>query len=440
MQSPHSKRPGSIVLGIALTVVLSAGVHQPMRGGETGSLKAYVGEFKSGTVGVLDTRENKVTKHISIPKGAHGIAILPDGSRVFVSSDESSVISVIDASTDEVIGTIPTGKQPHGLAVGKGGKFVYACIFGDNQVLEIDPRSLKVVRTFDAPSPHNLATSPDGEALFVAAQKAGETGIARISLRSGAAESFVPTTTIPRSINVSPDGTRLVSTQADLNEVQFYSTNPLKQIGAAAVGGAPHHVIYTPDGTLVLVVDQITNDLTAIDAASMTVRRTVAVGKKPHWIAPTADSKYAYVTDEASNQISLVDLTDGDIEQTVAAGEGPRKIALQWKTAGGPAPAGGPHSHAAQPKENHGKRVTVNIQGPPPRFVPDTLTVEAGTTVEWVNGGHGVHTVTDNNGAWDSGSLAPGEQYSREFDSRGTFGYFCVPHHSMGMVGTIVVK
>jgi YVTN family beta-propeller protein len=440
MQGLHRKGPGSIVLGIALTAVLTAGIRQPLRGGEEGAPKAYVGEFKSGTVGVLDTRENKITKHISVPRGVHGIVILPDGSRVFVSSDESSVISVIDAATDEVIGSIPTGKQPHGLAVGRGGMFVYACVFGDNQVLEIDPRSLKVVRTFDAPGPHNIAPSPDGEALFVAAQKSGETGIARISLRSGSTESFVPTKTIPRSINVSPDGSRLVSTQADLNEVQFYSTNPLKQLGTAAVGGAPHHVIYTPDGKLVLVVDQITNDLAAIDPATMTVRRTIAVGKKPHWIAPTADSKYAYVTDETSDQISLVDLTDGDVEQTVAAEGGPRKIALQSKSAGSPASAAGSSAHAAQPKEQHGKRVTVNIQGPPPRFVPDTLTVEAGTTVEWVNGGHGVHTVTDNNGGWDSGSLAPGEKYSREFDVKGTYGYFCVPHHSIGMVGTIVVK
>lgn len=403
-----------------LLPLLAAGALQYSTAGEKPGSRAYFGEFKSSTVGVLDTRTNSVTKHIPIAKGAHGIAILPDGSRVFVSSDESGVISAIDAATDEVIGTIPTGKQPHGLASSRDGRFVYACIFGDNQVLEIEPRTLKVVRTFDAPGPHNLAPAPDGGTLYVAAQKPGETGVLAIDLRTGKTGSFLPTGTIPRSLNVSPDGMTLVSTQADSNEVQVYSTHPLARKGTVPVGGAPHHVIYTPDGKLILVVDQTTNDLTVIDAATLTVKRTIAVGKKPHWIAPTSDSKYAYVTDEASDQVTLADLVEGDVEQTVAVGGGPRKIALQA------APAG--------------TTVTVNIQGPPPRFVPETVTVEAGTTIEWVNNGKNVHTVTDNEGAWDSGSLAPGEKFSRQFDVKGTFGYYCIPHHAMGMVGTIVVR
>ena len=84
--------------------------------------------------------------------------------------------------------------------------------------------------------------------------------------------------------------------------------------------------------------------------------------------------------------------------------------------------------------------MTVKIQGPPPRFVPATVTVDPGTTIEWVNNGTGIHTVTDDEGAWDSGSLSPGEKYSRQFTRKGTFSYYCIPHRSMGMVGTIIVR
>jgi YVTN family beta-propeller protein len=440
MQRLLWKWPGKGILELALFSMLAAGLHQSARAGDGGATKVYFTEFRSGTVGVFDTRDNKAIKHIPVPKGAHGIAILPDGSRIFVSSDESSLISIIDAATDEVIGTIPTGKQPHGLVASRDGRFVYAAVFGDNQVLEIEPHVMKVIRTFDAPGPHNLALAPDGGTLYVASQKPGETGIAGIGLRTGKAESFIRTETVPRSINVSPDGRSLVSTQSDRNEVQFYSTNPLRQLRAVPVGGAPHHVLYTPDGKLVLVVNQITNDLTMIDAATMAVTGTIAVGKKPHWIAPTTDSKYAFVTDEASDQVSLVDLGEKEVEQTIAVGGGPRKIALQAGAAGGGEPAQGARVPVAAPREPGGKRVTVNIQGPPPRFVPDTVSVEAGSTIEWVNNGRGVHTVTGNDGAWDSGSLAPGERYARQFDHTGTFGYYCIPHHSMGMVGTIVVR
>ncbi len=417
-----------------------AGFHREAGAGEGAYTRAYFTEFKSNTVGVIDTRDNRMTTHVPVPRGAHGIAVLPDGSRVFVSSDESSAISVIDPATDEIIKTIPTGKQPHGLAAGKDGRFVYACIFGDNQVLEIDGRNLKVARTFDAPNPHNLAPSPDGNALYVAAQKPGETGILKINLRTGKTEAFVPTATIPRSINLSPDGRTLVSTQSDLNEVQWYSTDPLKRVRTVTVGGAPHHVIFTPDGKSVLVVDQTTNDLTIIDASALTVTGTVTVGRKPHWIAPTSDSKYAYVTDESSDQVSIVDLGDRDVESTVAVGEGPRKIALCAARGGARMTATPGRTGSARAEYETGTRVTVTIEGPPPRFVPATLTVDQGTTVEWVNNGKGIHTVTDNDGAWDSGSLSPGETYTRTFDRKGTFGYYCVPHRSMGMAGTIVVR
>lgn len=425
------KRSGKGAIRLALASVLAAGSLQQAPGGPGGGSKVYLTEFRSGTVGVINAADNRVTGHIPVPKGAHGIAAAADGSRVFVSSDESSVISVIDPAADRVIGTIPTGKQPHGLAASPDGRFVFACVFGDDQVLEIDPQRLSVVRTFDAPGPHNLA--PGKDALYVAAQKPGETGVLKISLASGKSDGFIRTETIPRSLNLSPDGRTLVSTQADRNEVQFYSTNPLAPAGRVPVGGAPHHVLFTPDGKSVLVVNQTTDDLSVIDAAAKTVRKTIAVGKKPHWIAPTADSKYAYVTDEASDEVSLVDLEDGDVERTIAVGGGPRKIALLAAQAGTGATG-------AAPAESQGKRVTVNIEGPPPRFIPGSVTIDAGTTIEWVNNGKGIHTVTDDNGAWDSGSLVPGEKYSRQFDVKGTFGYYCVPHKAMGMVGTIVVK
>ncbi|HMK38571.1 MAG TPA: YncE family protein, partial [Bacteroidota bacterium] len=316
MAYPGRRHIGRGILGLALMAMPGSGVQQPLAaGGDGGAPKAYVTEFRSNSVGVIDTRGNRVTRHIPVPPGAHGIAMLPDGSRVFVSSDESSTISCIDAVTDEIIGTIPTGKQPHGLACSTDGRFVYACIFGDNQVLEIEPHLLTVVRSFEAPKPHNLAVAPDGKALYVAAQDPGKTGILKINLTTGKTESFLRSVTIPRSLNLSPDGQRLVSTQADRNEVQFYRTVPLEQLQSVPVGGAPHHVIFSGEGRLVLVVNQVTNDLTVINAATMAVTRTIAVGKKPHWIAPTADGKYAYVTDESSDQVSLVDLDDGDVEQ-----------------------------------------------------------------------------------------------------------------------------
>lgn len=86
------------------------------------------------------------------------------------------------------------------------------------------------------------------------------------------------------------------------------------------------------------------------------------------------------------------------------------------------------------------KHVTVNMKEAPARFEPQTLEIEPGTTVEWVNTGKKEHTVTSDDSDWDSGKLKPGKKFSKVFDQKGTFKYHCIPHHGVGMVGTIVVK
>jgi plastocyanin len=70
-------------------------------------------------------------------------------------------------------------------------------------------------------------------------------------------------------------------------------------------------------------------------------------------------------------------------------------------------------------------------------FEPGTITVPAGTTVTWTNTGSRPHTVTADDGSFDSGRLDPGEQFSQTFDQPGTFAYHCGFHPEMQ--GSIVV-
>ena len=88
--------------------------------------------------------------------------------------------------------------------------------------------------------------------------------------------------------------------------------------------------------------------------------------------------------------------------------------------------------------ETQAKVVVIKMEGY--HFKPDKITIEPGTTVEWVNTGKIVHTVTDDNDSWDSGGLKPGEKFSHRFDQKGTFKYICVPHEEAQMTGTIIVK
>jgi len=86
--------------------------------------------------------------------------------------------------------------------------------------------------------------------------------------------------------------------------------------------------------------------------------------------------------------------------------------------------------------------VTVDALG----FVPDTLEVVQGSVVKWTNNeattGLWHTTMSDvdartNTSGWDSGLLDSGENYSRRFDTLGTFTYY--DHENPSLVGTIKV-
>ncbi|MBA2297125.1 MAG: cupredoxin domain-containing protein [Actinobacteria bacterium] len=64
-------------------------------------------------------------------------------------------------------------------------------------------------------------------------------------------------------------------------------------------------------------------------------------------------------------------------------------------------------------------------------YAPGELDALAGQTITWRNTDSKSHTVTEDDDAFDSGSIAPGSTFSRTFASTGTFTYHCTIHRSM---------
>ena len=71
-------------------------------------------------------------------------------------------------------------------------------------------------------------------------------------------------------------------------------------------------------------------------------------------------------------------------------------------------------------------------------FRPGRLEIAAGTTVAWTNDGQVVHTVSAEDGSFDSGPIEPGERRGLTFSRAGTFPFHCTPHPFMR--GVIVVR
>lgn len=71
-------------------------------------------------------------------------------------------------------------------------------------------------------------------------------------------------------------------------------------------------------------------------------------------------------------------------------------------------------------------------------YEPRDLTVQAGTEITWVFDGDVPHTVTEDQGSFDSRTLQSGDTYVRTFDEPGTYYYYCTLHHAMQ--GKLIVQ
>jgi plastocyanin len=72
-------------------------------------------------------------------------------------------------------------------------------------------------------------------------------------------------------------------------------------------------------------------------------------------------------------------------------------------------------------------------------FVPPQISVSSeGNIVSWTNEDSTEHTVTADDGSFDSGPISPGDTFENTLDSPGDFGYHCAIHPFM--TGVVIVE
>jgi plastocyanin len=118
---------------------------------------------------------------------------------------------------------------------------------------------------------------------------------------------------------------------------------------------------------------------------------------------------------------------------------------------GGSSPTGTNNTTSDPPPPTGGKNVTIREF----TFSPETVTVKAGTSIQWVNDGEMAHHVVSDDNVWDSGNLASptasdpngyggtaGQSFQFRFDNAGTYKYHCANHPPSAypnFVGVVVV-
>lgn len=105
-----------------------------------------------------------------------------------------------------------------------------------------------------------------------------------------------------------------------------------------------------------------------------------------------------------------------------------------------------PPSNGEESDDDGGVGPTTVLVGPEGQFVfePESLTIDVGTTVEfvWESDTHNLVIVEGPEDGWEGYETIENEGfvYEHTFEIEGTYEYVCEPHEAEGMFGTITVQ
>lgn len=117
-------------------------------------------------VNVVDLETGKAIGIISGMKGVHGIAIVNDLGRGFISDGKGNAVVAFDIKTLQVIKTIPiTGKGPDGIIYDPYSKLVFTFEGDSNAAVAVDPKELKQAGTVALEGAPEFAVA-DGKGLI----------------------------------------------------------------------------------------------------------------------------------------------------------------------------------------------------------------------------------------------------------------------------------
>src|SRR5256885_2704096 len=102
-------------------------------------------------VAVVDLDSNKVIGDIPDPPGVHGIAIVTELNKGFVSNGRGNNVTIFDLKTLKTLGTVPTGENPDDICYDAGSSRVFVFNGRSKSATVIDAKGNKAAATIPLP-------------------------------------------------------------------------------------------------------------------------------------------------------------------------------------------------------------------------------------------------------------------------------------------------
>jgi len=193
-----------------------------------------------------------------------GLAVSPDGKRVFVVDVGGQMLTAVDLATGRAVQTVDLAAEPYTAVVSPDGATVFVSLWGGSKVLAFDAKTLAPrgeIATNE--HPNAMAMTKDGRRLFVAT--ASTNTVAVIDVTSSRVVEQIgigmfpnaPPGSTPNHVSLSPGDQQLLVTNADNNVVAVVDVSKAgssEVLGFIPTGWYPTAAIFSNDGKQIFVL------------------------------------------------------------------------------------------------------------------------------------------------------------------------------------------
>jgi YVTN family beta-propeller protein len=289
----------------------------------------------------VDPISFKEIRRIKVDRGVHGLAVSPDGSRIYVASDKTGNFQIVDARRGRIIAQIPIGNDPNQMTLSKDARFAYVPMRGEAKIAVVQLDPLRLVKKLPAPAgPHDAYTSADGSRIYVGAQFGN--AIVVIDPATQSVLHTIPTADGVRPLEPSADGRTIYVALSNLLGFVVVDPAARKVVRRVELGTLPegvpqpyratwtHALQLSPDGRELWLADDVNDLLRVVRLSDMKEVAQIRTGHFPHWFAMRPDGKVLFASLWFSDAVAAVDMANRKVLANIQfeLGSGPKRIAI----------------------------------------------------------------------------------------------------------------
>ena len=252
---------------------------------------------------------------------SHSAMAAPTG-RIFVTNERSDTISVINGTSLEVEATIAIGDRPRGIGLSPDGTELYVAVSEENKIKVVDPKSLKILREFEAGSdPETFGVHPNGN-IYISNEDDAKATV--FNPNTGALIAEIRVGLEPEGVAISPKGNRVIITSESTNMLHVIKTPENTIENNILIGSRPRAAVFTQSGDIAYATAEISGEVVKVDIVNGKILKTGSTGdskSKPKDVVLSKDEKLIYVAAGRANKVVVMNADSLEIVKAIPVGK-----------------------------------------------------------------------------------------------------------------------